>query len=267
MDYAIHKDWIETAMHAAIEAANAIDELYQTNFDVEIKADRSPVTIADKTSSQIILRILKETKIPIISEEETIPPFKQRSQLDWIWIVDPLDGTKEFIRQNDEFCVCIALIYQSQPVFGILADPVKKMILAGGESMGAFYFPFGEYGMGHSQFQLKNIKSNKTKIIAHSRSHFSEKTKVFIESIEKDYGEVDFIKKGSALKFVDLCIGKADFYPRMAPTMEWDIAAGDAIYRSIGGEVLDFTKFEPLKYNKENLYNPYFIARNKHLKQ
>src|SRR6056300_1721897 len=96
MDYAIHKDWIETAMHAAIEAANAIDELYQTNFDVEIKADRSPVTIADKTSSQIILRILKETKIPIISEEETIPPFKQRSQLDWIWIVDPLDGTKEF---------------------------------------------------------------------------------------------------------------------------------------------------------------------------
>lgn len=267
MDYEIPHSWLNNSLNAAIEASNAIEKFYQSNIDIEIKADHSPVTIADKTSSKIILKNLNKTKITVISEEENIPPFEERCQLDWVWIVDPLDGTKEFIRQNDEFSVCIALIYKSKPVFGILANPVKKMILAGGEQYGAFYFPFNEDGFQDPTYEVEQLITNPKKVIAHSRSHFSEKTKNFIRETEKRYGEVEFIKKGSALKFVDLCLGKADLYPRLAPTMEWDIAAGDAIYRSVGGEVVDFTKFEPLKYNKENLYNPYFIARNKHLKQ
>jgi len=262
----INSNWLTTAIIAAQKASEAIAQIYRTDFSVELKKDQSPVTIADKTSSQIILEHLKETGIPIISEEEAIPPYHKRKQEDWIWVVDPLDGTREFIRRNDEFCVCIALIYRHQPVFGLIADPVKKKTLAGGMQIGAFHFPLNINGLGSSEYQLKDVRPNTKKIIAHSRSHLSSQTQEIIETIQLHHGVVDYIKKGSALKFVDLCLGNADFYPRMAPTMEWDIAAGDAIYRSIGGEVLDFAKFESLKYNKEDLYNPYFIAKNTQLK-
>jgi 3'(2'), 5'-bisphosphate nucleotidase len=261
-----HKNWFNTAIEASIQASQAISRIYEAGFSVELKEDQSPVTIADKTSSHIISQHLRETGIPIISEEEAILPYEKRRDEEWVWIVDPLDGTKEFIRKNDEFCICIALIHDQNPVFGILADPIRKMILAGGEKIGAYYFSFDQNGLGHKDYQLSENQPNNKKVIAHSRSHFSSQTQRIISSIEMQHGSVDFIRKGSALKFVDLCLGRADFYPRLAPTMEWDIAAGDAIYRAIGGEVLDFTKFEPLKYNKEDLFNPFFIAKSKKLK-
>lgn len=261
----INKEWIETAVAAAKEASAAIIEVYSKDFEVAIKADKSPVTIADKTSSQILTKHLIKTGISIISEEEEAPPFSERQKQDYIWIVDPLDGTKEFIAKNGEFCICIALVKNGKPIFGLIAAPMEQTILLGGLNMGAYYFNYEVSDFLNETYKVPQITINKKKTIAYSRSHFSTRAQEIISSITEKYGTPEFIKKGSALKFIDLTLGKADFYPRLAPTMEWDIAAGQAIYESVGGEVLDFTNFEPLKYNKENLYNPFFIAKNKEL--
>ena len=262
----INTDWIEAAIKAAKTAANAIMEIYAKDFDVERKADFSPVTIADKASSKIILAELASTGIPVISEEEKIPSYKERKNYEYVWIVDPLDGTKEFIRKNDEFCICIALVHKEKSIFGLLASPTEKTILIGGAALGtAYYFDFETYPFFDPVHEVPSITSKEKKTLAYSRSHFSDKAQSFIDQLERKYGELAYIKKGSALKFIDLALSRADFYPRLAPTMEWDIAAGQAIYESLGGEVLDFTNFEPLSYNKEDLYNPYFIAKNKDL--
>ncbi len=261
----LDKNWIKNAVLAAKEASAAIMKIYAAGFEVDYKADDSPVTIADKTSSGIIVSKLKNTGIPVISEEEEIPSFEEREKNEYVWIVDPLDGTKEFIAKNGEFCICIALVYQTKPIFGLIASPTNQTILLGGPSMGAYYFDFSTSNYLNEAYKVKPLVIPKLKTVAYSRSHFSERAMEFIDSITEKYGVPNYIKKGSALKFIDLTLGKADFYPRLAPTMEWDIAAGQAIYESVGGEVLDFINFEPLRYNKENLYNPFFIAKNKDL--
>ncbi|NOQ75109.1 MAG: 3'(2'),5'-bisphosphate nucleotidase CysQ [Crocinitomix sp.] len=261
----IHRDWITTAVAAAIEASAAILEVYQAGFEVTIKADRSPVTLADKTSSRIICKHLESTGIQVMSEEEEASTYIERQKQEYIWIVDPMDGTKEFIAKNGEFCICIALVKNGKPIFGLIAAPIDQTILLGGNEMGAYYFDYETVDFLNETYKVPKLSINPQKTIAHSRSHFSEKGQRMIDSITEKYGAPKFIKKGSALKFIDLVLGKADFYPRLAPTMEWDIAAGQAIYESVGGEVLDFTNFEPLEYNKENLYNPFFIAKNKEL--
>lgn len=259
------KNWIDTALLAAIEGSKAIMQIYARDFQVDYKLDNSPVTEADKASSNIILSHLKKTKIPIISEEEKIPEFSVRNQSEFVWVVDPLDGTKEFIRRNGEFCICIALIANTAPVFGIIASPTTEKILFGGKETGVYYTDFDTKNPMQASNQIKHLPENEHKTVAYSRSHLSPKAEAFVKSLEEKYGEVDIIRKGSALKFIDLVLGKADFYPRLAPTMEWDIAAGQAIYEAVGGEVLDFTNFTPLTYNKEDLYNPTFIAKNKDL--
>ncbi|MFT5820978.1 MAG: 3'(2'), 5'-bisphosphate nucleotidase [Crocinitomix sp.] len=261
----IHNDWIRTAVIAAKEASAAMLEIYHTGFEVDIKADSSPVTIADKTSSQIISTHLSSTGIQIMSEEEEAATYIERQKEDLIWIIDPLDGTKEFIAKNGEFCICIALVKNGKPIFGLIAAPIDQTILLGGNEMGAYYFDYNTIDYLNEKNKVPNLSISTQKTVAHSRSHFSTKGQLFIDSITEKYGTPKYIKKGSALKFIDLTLGKADFYPRLAPTMEWDIAAGQAIYESVGGEVLDFTNFEPLEYNKENLYNPFFIAKNKEL--
>ena len=261
----IHKDWISTAIAAAKEASAAILKIYHAGFEVDIKADRSPVTIADLTSSRIICKHLASTGIQVLSEEEEAGTYIERQKQDYIWIVDPIDGTKEFIAKNGEFCICIALVKNGKPIFGLIAAPIDQTILLGGNEMGAYYFDYATIDYSAETYKVPKLTLSPQKTVAHSRSHFSNKGQEIIESITEKYGTPKFIKKGSALKFIDLVLGKADFYPRLAPTMEWDIAAGQAIYESVGGEVLDFTNFEPLEYNKENLYNPFFIAKNKEL--
>lgn len=239
-------------------------EIYRSDFQVMHKEDRSPVTIADTTSGQIIAEALRNTGLPVICEEEAIPDWSQRKN-SAVWLVDPLDGTKEFIKKNGEFCICIALVEDHQPVFGFIASPVSGEVLYGGKNTGVYLTKLAETEFCKSSDQLKLIPDSTQKGLAYSRSHFSPKVSGLIRELEKEYGELNIIKKGSALKFFDLALGRAHFYPRMAPTMEWDIAAGQAIFEALGGEVIDFTNFEPLQYNKKSLYNPHFIARVKGL--
>lgn len=261
----LNAQWITLSIEAAITASQKVMEIYETDFDIVFKADHSPVTAADKASSKIIYNILNKTQIPIVSEEESIPTYETRKTYDRIWLIDPIDGTKEFIKKNGEFCICIALIHNQNPVFGLIASPTKKEITLGGKGFGAFHFNFDDPNPLSEKNKLSNIQANATKTIAYSRSHLSKRAEQFVDMVRNIYDEPQIIRKGSALKFVDLVKGHADFYPRLAPTMEWDIAAGQAIYEAVGGEVLDFANFEPLKYNKEDLYNPHFIAKNKML--
>ncbi|MBI3135811.1 MAG: 3'(2'),5'-bisphosphate nucleotidase CysQ [Bacteroidetes bacterium] len=254
-------DIIEILLQSVYEASDEIMKVYRSNFATEEKADRTPVTKADKISSEIICRYLESTAVLIVSEEEKKPDFETRSRAQTIWLVDPLDGTKEFIRKNDEFCINIALVKNGEPIFGLIASPVKKELIFGGPEYGAFHIPYYEKKFMRAEFAVKRLVEKKSRGLIFSRSHFTPAVNTLITKLEERYGPLTLIRKGSALKFFDLVHGTADFYPRMAPTMEWDIAAGHSIYRAVGGEVLDFTNFESLRYNKANLVNPYFIAK------
>jgi len=258
------KSNIPTVIKALELASKKIMEVYALDFEVEIKGDNSPVTIADKQSSQIIIDGLAKLNIPIISEEEEKLSFEKRKDLPLLWMVDPLDGTKEFIKKNGEFCICVALIKNHKSVLGFLASPTLNKILIGGENLPAFEIPFGEKDIFNDKWKVKIPHLNSgQKVLTHSRAPFSGTSLKFVRNLEKKYGKLAIIKKGSALKFFDLVKGRANFYTRLAPTMEWDIAAGQAIYESVGGEVVHFTTKAPLTYNKPQLKNPYFLAKLK----
>jgi 3'(2'), 5'-bisphosphate nucleotidase len=253
----------DVAIQAAIDASAAIMRVYVTDFSPEFKQDGSPVTIADQQSSDLIHRALRSTHYPVTGEEVTKQPFSARQTWKRSWCVDPLDGTKEFVRKNGEFVVNIALIEEGVPVFGVIASPVARQVIAGGLDTGAFQFSFDAC---HEKKDWKKLPSlhqlNSPLVMISSRSHFSGNLLDLVQRLEQRFGPIASAKMGSALKFFDLVNGKADVYPRFAPTMEWDIAAGHAIYRAVGGEVIHSTTLQPLSYNKEDLYNPEFIAFN-----
>ncbi|MGB0932792.1 MAG: 3'(2'),5'-bisphosphate nucleotidase CysQ family protein [Lishizhenia sp.] len=252
------------ALNAAVEASKKIMEIYAKGFETEIKTDGSPVTEADLASSEIISEILSTTNIPILGEEKLKQPYSARKNWKENWCVDPVDGTKEFIAKNGEFVVNIALIEEHKPVFGLIASPVKKEIIFGGKAFGSYFSTFENLSEENKWIQLPELNTiNSPCVMTSSRTHHSGNTLKIVHQAEAQYGKLEFIKMGSALKFFDLVQGNADVYPRFAPTMEWDIAAGQAIYEAIGGEVLHATKGIPLYYNKENLKNPYFIAKKK----
>lgn len=260
----IDKSFIDELLLHVNSACDAIMNVYQSDFKIEIKDDHSPVTKADKISSEIITTFLSKTNALIISEEENKPQLSERLNADFIWLVDPLDGTNEFIRKNGEFCINIALIHKQKPIFGLIGSPTDKKILLGGKNIHPHQFKLTDKNWNNAQNIIKP-KKNTSKGLIFSRSHFSPGVSNLIQKIEEKYGTLRLIKKGSALKFFDLVNGNAEFYPRMSPTMEWDIAAGQAIYETVGGEVLNMTKLEPLKYNKPDLTNPNFIAKPKHI--
>ena len=241
----------QLAIQAAIAASEAILNIYQLDFNIIEKQDGSPVTAADLAASEKIDAILQPLGIPITGEETEKLPFEVRQHWTKCWCIDPLDGTKEFIKRNDEFAVNIALIENSQPIFGLIASPVNQEILIGSKETGVFIFAFSDADQTEKWQQM----------MACSRSHHSGSVLSFINELKSKGHDVDFLKKGSALKFFDLALGKADVYPRFAPTMEWDIAAGQAILEALGGSVVHAETGEPLYYNKANLVNPYFIAR------
>ena len=251
------------ALRASIEAAEKIMEIYTLGFEAEYKADGSPVTHADLASSEIIENYLRKTGIPITGEESAKKPYHERQLWEELWCVDPLDDTKEFVKRNGEFCVNIALIRQKKPVFGVIASPTSRRLIFGGLETGVFECSFEDLEHDVRWEKINGqLHQNSPIVMAGSRSHHSGNDLKFIDDLKAKHGEVDFIKLGSALKFFHLVRGEADVYPRFAPTMEWDIAAGQALLEGVGGKVMHAERNEPLHYNKEDLTNPFFVAHS-----
>ena len=250
----IKSELIEQLIEISKEAGKAILEVYNTNFDYQIKEDLSPLTKADTLSHNIICKRLKvlTPDIPILSEEDSDIPFNIRSQWKQYWLVDPLDGTKEFIKENGEFTVNIALIENNIPKLGVIYIPVSDEIFWGTNRYGSFY---KNKNQDIERINVSKNIYNPIRIIA-SRSHPDPK----LDSLLKEIKDYEVINRGSSLKFCLIAKGDADFYPRFGPTSEWDIAAGDAIVRFAGGYVLN-TNGLTIKYNCNHSYiNPNFIA-------
>ena len=255
-----------TAIRAAVEASKKIMDIYENEFDTIIKDDGSPLTKADLASTKIIHKHLEPLDIPITGEETDKMPFSERKHWIECWCIDPLDGTKEFINRNGEFAINIALLRDGKPVFGLIASPVQRLMFVGGTETGVFKIAFDAIEKSTEWIKLNDpTEINDPIIMTCSRSHHSGPVIHFINDLKKISPIVSFAKKGSSLKFFDLATGAADAYPRFAPTMEWDIAAGQAILEALGGSVVHAETGLPLYYNKENLTNPYFIAKIKPL--
>jgi len=261
------KNNLALAIQASLEAGKAILEVYSSNeFNIEIKGDDSPLTKADKNANDVINSYLIKTPIPIISEENKQLDFSERKDWDTCWIVDPLDGTKEFIKRNGEFTVNIALIKNGAPILGVIYVPVSKTLYFTSDDARRSYKIDLEDENVTVEYIFENASEIKPQIekpsvvkIVGSRSHLNDDTKAFISEIEKN-NKVEIVSKGSSLKFCLVAEGKANIYPRYAPTMEWDTAAGQAICQAVGVNVIDNNTKKPLQYNKENLLNPYFLV-------
>ncbi|TNE53416.1 MAG: 3'(2'),5'-bisphosphate nucleotidase CysQ [Bacteroidetes bacterium] len=250
----------QLALKAAIDASNILVEYCERGFQAHNKADGSPVTEADLASSKHIRAVLEGGGIPIVDEESAYPDLSTRASWEQNWCVDPLDGTKEFIKGNGEFAVNIALIEEQKPIFGVITHPMKKLLLFGGKAMGVHLLHFSEIDSPDLWKTIHRKNAIENHSIISSRSHLSGKTAHFVDQIEQQTGNWQKINKGSALKFIDLALENAQLYPRFAPTMEWDVAAGQAILNELGGKVINAETGEELIYNKENLLNPHFIA-------
>ena len=256
-----------TAIEASIEASKVLMEYYKGEINIQFKKDGSPVTLADIASSKVILKTLATTNIPIVGEESHKEDYQTRKNWDLNWCVDPLDGTKEFIKQNDEFGICIALIQNNNPIFGVIASPTEQKVIFGGKDLGVYISTFSSFSVKESWCKVEAAsKVNTPLVVIGSRSFSNNEYEKLVDELHKKYEGVSYFQKGSALKFFDLALNKADIYPRFAPTMEWDIAAGHAILNELGGEVLNVETGLPLVYNKENLVNPFFIAKTKAIK-
>ncbi|RXP57056.1 3'(2'),5'-bisphosphate nucleotidase [Lutibacter sp. HS1-25] len=258
---------LKIAIEAAIEAGLEIMKIYAEDFKVEIKSDNSPLTMADQNANKVINSFLIKTAIPIISEENKQTDFSERKKWDICWMVDPLDGTKEFVKRNGEFTVNIALIKNNKPVLGVIYVPVTKTLYYGiVDDLKAYKtvlnaHKFTVEGLFSSKDEIKPLDINQQIIkVVGSRSHKSAETEAFIQSIENQGKQVEIVSKGSSLKFCLVAEGEATVYPRFAPTMEWDTAAGHAICNAVGLKVWQDTKENELYYNKENLLNPFFIV-------
>ncbi|EDM43232.1 CysQ, sulfite synthesis pathway protein [unidentified eubacterium SCB49] len=257
---------LHTAIEASIKAGEEILKVYSTDFEVISKNDDSPLTKADKNANDVIVSFLKDTEIPIISEENKQAEYKERKDWDTCWIVDPLDGTKEFVKRNGEFTVNIALVKNGTPVLGVIYVPVsKELYFTSEDSKTAMKITLSS----EENFNVTELIDTATEIhpksidntirVVGSRSHLNDETQNFIDNLPGDT-KVEIVSKGSSLKFCLIAEGAADVYPRFAPTMEWDTAAGQAICQAAGVQVLDQNTNKPLLYNKENLLNPYFLV-------
>jgi 3'(2'), 5'-bisphosphate nucleotidase len=265
------KDVSENMLLAAIKGAlaggSAIIKVYETAFEVDVKADSSPLTEADRQAHLQITEHLKDTGIPVLSEEGRDIPFDERKNWQRFWLVDPLDGTKEFVKRNGEFTVNIALIENGNPIAGVIYVPVSRQLFVGIIGNGAFS---AEVESSTQVSDLDDLLSSGTKLpvsqpksgytVVGSRSHMSDETLAFVEGLRETHGEVQMVSMGSSLKLCLVANGAADVYPRFAPTMEWDTAAGHAIAVAAGCKVTMQDGITPLTYNKENLLNPWFIV-------
>lgn len=245
---------LEDIKNIALKAGEAIIEIYEKDFHIEYKEDKSPLTEADTKSNKIICDALEKLypNIPILSEENKLVEYETRKEWKYYWCIDPIDGTKEFIKKNGEFTVNIALIYKDTPVLGVVYAPVLDAMYSAKKGEGAF--------LNGDKLPLKiNTKKDEILYVVASKSHLSEETQEFINSL--DTKEVVQVSKGSSLKLCMVAEGVADVYPRLAPTMEWDTAAADAIVRESGKMTYQFEIDKPIVYNKANLLNPWFVVK------
>jgi 3'(2'), 5'-bisphosphate nucleotidase len=238
------------------DAGRAIMNVYGSFISVTLKNDQSPLTEADERSHEIISEYLKRHyPFPILSEEGKAVPYQLRKNWEQFWLVDPLDGTKEFVKRNGEFTVNIALIRKNRPVIGAIYVPALDVLY------------FAEKGGG--SYKTENGTTKRLPLSMHSgftivgsRSHASPDFDNYLRVLEQRHGTVQVIPAGSSLKFCLVAEGKANLYPRLGPTMEWDTAAGQMIVEEAGGRVMETGSSRSLSYNKESLINPFFIAAN-----
>jgi 3'(2'), 5'-bisphosphate nucleotidase len=245
---------MEVLLMLAREAGKAILEIYNTDFEVADKADQSPLTEADLASHNIIVTNLTQLtpEIPVLSEESSQIPYATRRQWQRYWLIDPLDGTREFIKRNGEFTVNIALIEAQQPTLGVIYAPVIDKLYYGLQGEGAWMC---EADTDPVRIQVRDKRRDPAQV-AGSRSHAGDSLRQFLDNL----GDHELLSMGSSLKFCLVAEGKADLYPRLGPTSEWDTAAAQAIVEAAGGQVTTLD-MQPLRYNtKDSLLNPHFFV-------
>jgi len=248
-------------INIAKEAGGLVLEVYSSDFDVELKADSSPLTLADKKSHNSIVQELKRLfpDIPVLSEEGKDIPYEERNGWETFWLVDPLDGTKEFLKRNGEFTVNIALIHKNSPIAGVIYVPVTDTSYFAEKKKGAYKLQ-GDVSLKSDAKKLPAEDLPKVFTVVASRSHMTPETENYCEKLKQKHGAIDLVSSGSSLKFCLVAEKKAHVYPRFAPTMEWDTAAGQIIAEEAGCFVINTETQGPLQYNKENLLNPWFIV-------
>jgi 3'(2'), 5'-bisphosphate nucleotidase len=262
---------LKIAILAALDAGEEILKVYETDFYVETKSDHTPVTLADKGASRRILNVLSQSSLPIICEEEEVKTYSVRKNWKAFWMVDPLDGTKEFIKRSGEFSVNIALIENGAPTVGVIYTPVLKDLYFSTTGKSSYKLKNAETYIQSSatdwfekiipasqKLPLQKLPKNYT--IVASRSYLSRAVNARIDKLTKVYGFVDVINIGSSIKQCWVAEGKAHEYPRYGTTMEWDTAAGQCILEGAGKNLIDLDTMLPMRYNKEKMENNFFVA-------
>lgn len=268
--YSLIQNNLYQLLQLVLDAGKAILEVYETAFSVELKDDRSPLTLADKRSNEILYNgLLKIGGFPIMSEEIKQLPYEERKSWKIFWLVDPLDGTKEFIKRNGEFTVNVALIVGTEPVFGLIYVPVTGQFYYAIKGQGSYTLSltdptaipgnFIEIIAASEKLPLEHRPAGEYNIVA-SRSHMSPQTEAYINAEKGKHKVVNIVSAGSSLKFCLVAQGKADAYPRFGPTMEWDTGAGHIIATETGKKLVRTDTMEALTYNKPNLLNPDFLV-------
>ncbi|WP_242615097.1 3'(2'),5'-bisphosphate nucleotidase CysQ [Paenibacillus solani] len=254
----------------SLEAGKEIMDVYAQDFNVEFKKDDSPLTQADRRAHALIMRRLNELDctIPVLSEEGRQIPYSERRTWTRFWLVDPVDGTKEFIKKNGEFTVNIAFIEGNYPTIGIIYAPALDVIYFGRNGDAAYKLEHAskaavpnEEELIRKSIKLPNLKEHSAIRVVASRSHMSQETEAFIKDLEAKHGGIEVVSSGSSLKFCLVAEGKADYYPRYAPTMEWDTGAGQAIVEAAGGTVTRYEDDERFDYNRADLLNGWFLVK------
>ncbi|MEX2474385.1 3'(2'),5'-bisphosphate nucleotidase CysQ [Marinobacter sp.] len=250
-----HGTILPEVLKIADAAGERVMEIYQTDFKVNYKKDESPITAADVASHDVIVDGLQQLTpdIPVLSEEEANAPWDQRKHWQRFWLIDPIDGTREFTQRSGEFTVNIALIENGEPVLGVVTAPALNEAFWGAKGEGAFK----RNGSGQVH-PIHTADPGPAQRVVASKNHLNEGTRSFIEKL----GEHELVQAGSSLKFCRIAEGKADVYPRLGPTCEWDTAAAHAVLAAAGGKV-ETLEGKPLHYGKEDVLNPYFIAFGK----
>lgn len=250
------KELVELVKKAAIAGGKEILEVYNSDdFGIEHKEDNSPLTIADKRAHNAIMTFLDQTDIPVLSEEGRSISFEERKEWSKLWIVDPLDGTKEFIKRNGEFTVNIALIENGIPIMGVIYVPVKDVLYVGVVGEGAEKTENGEV------YTLPKPNGDRKFTAVGSRSHKSPETQAYFDKLSEEHGDIEIVSMGSSLKICLVAEGVADVYPRFAPTMEWDTAAGHAIVSAAGKNLIDYSTKKEMVYNRQELLNNWFVVK------
>jgi 3'(2'), 5'-bisphosphate nucleotidase len=260
------KQLFSLAFEAICHANDKVLEIYQTShYQISYKSDKSPVTQADMASSDIICKILDQSGIPVICEETTEIPYRKRKSLSYFWLVDPLDGTKEFISRNGEFTVNIALIENNRPILGLIAIPTQNLLYFGGKDVNPFKLNLSDrksfdYDKEILIGEPLSVSKEKNPLrVVVSRSHLDDKTKIYLDELQKKFPSVKTVSAGSSLKFCRIAEGNAEIYLRFSPTMEWDTAAGQAIAEASGACMVSLPEYGVFPYNKPVLRNGGFL--------